>query len=144
MRGSCSGSAPELDLSRAAQPVAQVERAQAVEGAVREVREPSVDAVELLTGGPLVGLLDAELALLQRLARELEDAVPAAALGLLEQGDIDLGREHLVRAAHVAGAAERVVVRVEGGALLPHAGGGLDHTVAVRQALAALRDLGAA
>src|SRR3954451_21924442 len=102
MRGSCPGSAPELDLSRPVQPVAQIECAHAVGSDLGKVREPSIHAYELLAAGPLVCLFDLELAARGGLARELEHAVPAPALGLLEQRDVDLGREHLVGAAHVA------------------------------------------
>src|SRR4051812_31034167 len=113
MRGSCSGSAPELDLSRPAQPVAQVESAQAVGSRVGKVREPSIHAMELLARGPLMRAFDLELAARGGLAGQLNDAVPAPALGLVEQRDVDLGREHLVRTAHVARPAERVVIEVE-------------------------------
>src|SRR4051794_13408723 len=112
MRGSCSESASEGDLSRCAQPRAQVERAYAARRRVGEVREAAVEAVELVSGGALVRLLDGERALRQRLARELERPVPTPALGLLEQGHVDLGGEHLVRAAHVAVAAEGIVIGV--------------------------------
>src|SRR3954466_6104931 len=110
MRGSCSQSAAEADLSRCAEPVSEVERPQAAGGGVGEVREAPVRAAERLAGGALVRSLDPERAAREGLAGQLERAVAAAALGLLEQRDVDLGREHLVRAAHVAAAADRIVV----------------------------------
>src|ERR1700755_2281594 len=106
MRGSCSGSARELDLSWPTQTLAQIERAQAVGGAVVEVREPSVHAHELLALRTLMCAFDSEHAAGQRLAGELEGAVAAGLLGLLEQLHVDLGGEHLVGAAHVARARE--------------------------------------
>src|SRR3954454_9053439 len=142
MRGSCSGSPREGDLSLAAQAVAKVERLEPAGTGVREVREPSIHAVELLAARPLVRALDREPAVCQRLAGELERPEALRLLGLLEERDVDLGGEHLVRAAHVAGPAQRVVVRVQRGALLLRACRGSDHAVAVRQALAALGGLG--
>src|SRR4051794_10411018 len=101
MRGSCPESAAEADLSPCLQAGSQIERADAARGRVGEVSEPTIAAHPLLAPGPLVGLLDAERAARQRLARELEYAVALAALGLLEELRVDLRGEHLLRAAHV-------------------------------------------
>src|SRR5689334_15460855 len=74
-----------------------------------------------------------------------ETPVHAPLAGALpRQLDVDLRREHLVHAAHVAAAAERLVVAVEEGALLGDAGGGRDHPVAERRAAPALVGLGLA
>src|SRR3954468_2178625 len=117
MRGSCPRSAAEGELSLCGQTVAQVERAVAAGGRVGEVGEAPVAADPLLALGALVGLLDRERAARERLARKLERAVAAAALGLLEEPDVDLRGEHGLRAAHVARAAQRVVVVVQRRAL---------------------------
>src|SRR4051794_8417755 len=101
----------------------------------REVREAPVAAVELWA---LVRLLDAEGAARQRFARQLQGAVAAPAFSLLEQRDVDLGREHVVRAAHVARAAERIVVGVQRGTARLHTTRRCDHPIAVGEALTTL------
>src|SRR4051812_25900428 len=113
MRGSCRRSAAEADLSPRVEALSEIERADRAGGRVREVREAPVAAHPLLALGPLVGLLDAERAARQRLARELEHPVAAAALGLLEQLDVDLRGKYALRAAHVADAAQGIVIGVE-------------------------------
>src|SRR4051812_8583885 len=112
MPGSCPESATEADLSRCVETVSEIERADRARGRVREVGEAPVAADPLLALGALVGLLDAEGAAGKRFARQLEHAVALPALGLLEQLRVDLGREDLLRAAHVVDAAHRVVVGV--------------------------------
>src|SRR4051794_29749006 len=99
MRGSCSESAAGGDLSRLVKTVSEIERADARRPRVGEVGEALVAAHPLLARGPFVRLLDGERAARERLARELERPVALAALGLLEQPGVDLGREHLLRAA---------------------------------------------
>src|SRR4051812_25821220 len=141
MRGSSSGSPPEEALSRAAQAVTEVERLERVRRRVGEGREPSIHPVELLGLGPLMCPFGTQPAALQRLAGELEHAVAPAALGLLEPLHVDLGGEHLVRAAHVARAAQWIVIRVQRRALLLNARRGSDHAVAIREALPALGGL---
>src|SRR4051812_19987671 len=101
MRGSCSESAAGADLSRLLETVSEIERADARGPRVGEVGEAPVAAHPLLAPGSFVRLLDRERAAGERLARELEGPVALAALGLLEQPGVDLGREHLLRAAHV-------------------------------------------
>src|SRR5689334_12633135 len=101
MPGSFSASALEADLSRGAQAVAQIEGAQGVRGAVGVIEETPVRAVVGLAEAALDGPLDGEHAAPQRLAGQLDRAEAAAgALGLLEQRDVDLRREHLLHAAH--------------------------------------------
>src|SRR3954447_10259808 len=144
MRGSCPGSAAEADLSCCVETLSEIERADRAVGRVREIPEALVAAEPLLALGPLVGLLDRPGAARERLAGELERAVALAALGLLEEPDVDIGGEPLVRAAHVARLGQRVLVGVQRRALSGHARRGRDHPIAVRQALAALGGLGAA
>src|SRR3954451_2927452 len=144
MRGSCPESAAGGDLSCRVQTVSEIERADALEGRVGEIGEALVAAHPLLALGPLVRLLDRERAAGERLTGDFQRPVAPAPLGLLEEPRVDLGREHLLRAAHVAVAAERVVVDVQARALRRQARGGGDHPIAVRQALAALGGLGAA
>src|SRR3954468_3058008 len=144
MRGSCPGSAAEADLSCCVETLSEIERADRAVGRVREIPEALVAAEPLLALGPLVGLLDRPGAARERLAGELERPVALSALGLLEEPDVDIGGEHLVRAAHVARLGQRVLVGVQRRALRGHARRGRDHPIAVRQALAALGGLGAA
>src|SRR4051812_14917312 len=103
MRGSCPRSAAEADLSRRFETLSEIEREDRAVGRVGEVPEALVAAHPLLALGALVGLLDRPRAAGERLARELERAVALAALGVLEELDVDVGGEHVVRAAHVAG-----------------------------------------
>src|SRR3954451_20867117 len=91
MRGSCPRSAPEADLSRRVEPLSEIERAHRTGARVREVGEAPVAAHPLVALGPLVRLLDAEGAAGERLTRELDRPVAAAALGLLEHRHVDLG-----------------------------------------------------
>src|SRR5688500_16792964 len=135
MLGSCRGSALEGDLSRSLQTVSEVERLYGPWSRFREVGEAPVAAVELRA---LVRLLDRERAARQRLTRQLQAAVALSALRLLEQLHVDLGCEHLVRAAHVSPLRERVVVRVQARATRLDAARRSDHAIAVRQALATL------
>src|SRR4051812_9886610 len=144
MRGSCPRSAAEADLSRCVETLSEIERADRAVGGVREIPEALVAADPLLALGPLMGLLDRPGAAGERLAGELERPVALTALGLLEEPDVDVGGEHLVRAAHVARLGQRVLVGVQRRALRGHARCGCDHPIAVRQALAALGGLGAA
>src|SRR4051794_36699022 len=144
MRGSCSESAAELDLSRRVQTVSQIERADRAGARVREVGEPPVAAHPLLAPRSLVRLLDAERAARERFAGQFQHPIALGPLRLVEELRVDLGGEHLLRAAHVADAAERVVVDVQARAPGRDTCGGGDHPIAVRQALAALGGLGAA
>src|SRR3954451_2102141 len=144
MRGSCSESALEGDLSSGVESLSQIERAHAGRARVREVGEALVAAEPLLARRALVRLLDAEGAARQRLAGQFQRPVALRALRLVEELGVDLGREDLLRAAHVPDAVERVVVEVQARALRRHARGGGDHPIAVRQALAAFGGLGAA
>ena len=88
----------------------------------------------------LVGGLDAELALGQRRAGHLDAAKAGAGaqLGELEGVDVDLALEDLLHAAHVAVAAELVVVAVEVLAALGEAAARLDQLVAESAALTTL------
>src|SRR5215475_11022329 len=89
--------------------VAQVEGPQALGAFVGAVEEAAVDAAVGLARA-LVGALDRELAVGQRLACHLD----AAEAALLEhRGELDLGREHLLHAADVLAAVEAVDVAVE-------------------------------
>src|SRR5262245_1073820 len=131
MRGSCPQSAAEGELSLCGQTVAQIEGADAGRTGVREVREAPVAAHPLLARGALVGLLDREGAARERLAGQLQRPVATPALGLLEELEVDLRGKHRLRAAHVAAAAQRVVVEVQRRALRLHTRGGRDHAIAV-------------
>src|SRR5689334_2576047 len=144
MRGSCPESAAELDLSCCLETLSEIERPYGPRARVGEVGEALVAAHPPLARRPLVRLLDAERAARLWLTRQFEHAVALPALGLDEELGVDLGRGHLLRAAHVADAARRVVVDVQAGALRRDAGRVRDHPIAVRQALAALGGLGAA
>src|ERR1044072_8206685 len=110
--------------------MSEVERRYGIWTALGEVREAPVAAEELRA---LVRLLERERPAGPGFARQLQAPVAAAALALLEQRDVDLGREHVMRAAHVAPAAQRVVVGVQRGTARLHAGRGRDHPIAVRE-----------
>src|SRR4029077_12688477 len=104
---------------------------------VRCIEEAPVDA---LVGRPvsLVGTLDAELAVRQRIAGHLDPTEALTGpLGQQEHVEVDLSAEHLVHAAHVATAGASVLVGVE--ELAPHlqAARGVDELVEERAALAA-------
>src|SRR5688500_12524140 len=102
------------------QRVAQVERLD-LGGAVEE---PPVDALERRPVA-LVGLLDRELALGERVAGHLDPAEAARALGEQEHVEVDLGAEDLVEAAEEALTGGGVFVGVEEAAAHLHAGAGL-------------------
>src|SRR5215475_3620612 len=89
--------------------VAQVEGPQALGAAVGAVEEAAVDAAVGLPFA-LVGALDRELAVGQRLTCHLD----AAEAALLEhRRELDLGRKDLLHAADVLVAGEPVDVAVE-------------------------------
>ena len=92
--------------------------------------------------GALVGGLDPELALGQRLAGHLDPAEAAGGLGELEHVDVDLGAEDLAQAAHVARPGELVLVAVEEAAAELDAAARLDQLVAEGAAAPALARLG--
>src|SRR5581483_255680 len=120
------------------QRVAEVERPDRLRVILRRVEEAAVDA---LVRGPvaLVGPLDAELAVRERLAGHLDAAEALAApLGEQEEVEVDLGAEDLLHAAHVAGTGPHVLVRVEVPAAHLQAPRRVDQLVAEAAALAAL------
>ena len=119
-RGSCAGRTPG-----------------SIPGVVRRIEEAPVDA---LVAGPLalVGPLDAELAMRQRIAGHLDPAEAlTGALGEQEEVEVDLGAEDLVHAPHEAAAGARVLVGVEELASHLEAARGVDQLVAEGAALAA-------
>ncbi len=118
--------------------VAQVERAQPLGAAVGAVEEAPVDAV-VLAAAALVGPLDRERAVRQRLAGHLH---AAEAAGLQHRVELDLGAEDLLHAADVLDAGQRVEVAVEEAAAHLDAAARLDHLVAEGAAAAALACLG--
>src|SRR5262249_23951829 len=125
-----------------AEEVAQVERPNRLGLVVWSVEEAAVDA---FVGGPiaLVGLLDAELAVRERVASHLDPAESlTGALGEQEHVEVDLGGEDLVHAAEVPATGPGVLVAVEVLAPQLQAPGRVDELVAERAALAALAPVG--
>src|SRR4051794_31448591 len=129
----------ETCLNQTVADVAQVEGAQALGPAVAAVEEAAVDAAVGLAAA-LVGLLDRELAVGQRLAGHLH----AAEAALLEhRAQLHLRPIDLLHAADVLSAGEAVDEAVEVAAAEFDATARLDHLVAEGAALAALADRGA-
>src|SRR5215213_3541373 len=107
---------------------------------IRRVEEAAVDAL-IGRAVALVGALDRELTVRQRIAGHLDAAEAlAGALGEQEEVEVDLRAEHLVHAAHVAGTRAGVLVRVEVLAAHLQAAGRVHQPVAEATALAALAD----
>src|SRR5260221_1302738 len=102
----------ELTWNRVPSDIAKVEGAQALGALVGAVEEAPVDAVVGLAGA-LVGPLDRELAVRQRLAGHLHAAEAAR---LEHGGEAHLGAEDLLHAADVLLAVEAVAGAVEGAA----------------------------
>src|SRR5260221_9974270 len=122
----------ELTWNRVPSDIAKVEGAQALGALVGAVEEAPVDAVVGLAGA-LVGPLDRELAVRQRLAGHLHAAEAAR---LEHGGEAHLGAEDLLHAADVLLAVEAVDVAVEVAAAEVDAAARLDHLFAERAALA--------
>src|SRR4051812_26192497 len=142
MPDSCLCVPGEADLSRS-ETIAKIEGPHRVRGRIREVEEAHVHALTIVANGER--LLDRELAAPERRGGQLDGAeAQPRALGLAEELDVDLGREHLVQAAHIAPAGEFVVVLIERRAARRDARAGPDHPVAEGRAPATLGDLGAA
>src|SRR6476469_5423968 len=116
--------------------VAQIEGAQPLVALVGAVEEAAVDAAVGLAF-PLVGALDRELAVRQRLAGHLHAAEAAR---LQNRRQLDLCPVHLLHAADVLLAGEAIDIAVEEAAAEFYATARLDHLVAERAALAALAD----
>src|SRR3954447_9007417 len=119
--------------------VAQIEGAKTLATLVGAVEEAAVDAAVGLALA-LVGALDRELAVGQRLAGHL-DAAEAA--WLQHRRELDLGPVDLLHAADILLAGEAVDVAVDEAATELDTAPRLDHLVAEGTALAALADLGA-
>ena len=132
VRDGARGRVPLPRLER----VAQVEGLQALGAPVGAVEEALVHALELLAA-PIKRRLDPELALRQRLARDLQPSEAAGVFRDLEHLDVYLGAEDLSQTAHEGAARELVLVRIEVVAAHLETAPRLDHLVAEGPALPA-------